>query len=48
VAGFGDVIQKLYDSFQSAILLKNSPEGALSSSAKVATSILASNKKKYG
>jgi multiple sugar transport system substrate-binding protein len=48
VAGFSDVTQKLYDAFQSAILLKNSPAGALSSSAKQATSILAANKKKYG
>jgi multiple sugar transport system substrate-binding protein len=48
VAGFGDVTQKLYDAFQSAILLKTSPEQALKSSAKQATSILAANKKKYG
>jgi multiple sugar transport system substrate-binding protein len=48
VAGFSDVTQKLYDAFQSAILLKQSPESALSTSAKQATSILAANKKKYG
>jgi multiple sugar transport system substrate-binding protein len=48
VAGFGDVTQKLYDAFQSAILLKTSPEQALKSSAKQGTSILAANKKKYG
>jgi multiple sugar transport system substrate-binding protein len=48
VAGFSDVTQKLYDAFQSAILLKSSPASALHSSAQQATSILAANKKKYG
>jgi hypothetical protein len=48
VAGIGDATQKLYDAFQSAILGKSSPESALHTSAKQATAILASNKKKYG
>jgi multiple sugar transport system substrate-binding protein len=48
VAGIGDATQKLYDAYQAAILGKSSPEAALHTSAKQATSILAANKKKYG
>ncbi|HVU93180.1 MAG TPA: ABC transporter substrate-binding protein [Jatrophihabitans sp.] len=48
VAGIGDATQKLYDAFQAAILGKSSPDKALSTSAKQATSILAANKKKFG
>jgi multiple sugar transport system substrate-binding protein len=48
VAGIGDASQKLYDAVQAAVLGKASVQSALSTSAKSATSILASNKKKYG
>jgi multiple sugar transport system substrate-binding protein len=48
VAGISDATQKLYDSFQAAILGKSSPDDALSTSAKQATDILSANKKKYG
>jgi multiple sugar transport system substrate-binding protein len=48
VAGIGDASQKLYDAVQAAVLGKMGAEAALSSSAKSATNILASNKKKYG
>jgi multiple sugar transport system substrate-binding protein len=48
VAGISDATQKLYDAIQAAVLGKASAQGALSSSAKSATNILAANKKKYG
>jgi len=48
VAGIGDATAKLYDAIQSAVLGKSDPASALSSSAKTATGILSSNKKKYG
>lgn len=48
VAGIGDATAKLYDAIQSAVLGKSDPGSALSSSAKQATGILSSNKKKYG
>ncbi len=48
VAGIGDATAKLYDAIQSAVLGKSDPAGALRSSAKTATGILSSNKKKYG
>jgi multiple sugar transport system substrate-binding protein len=48
VAGIGDATAKLYDAIQSAVLGKSDPAGALHSSAKTASGILGSNKKKYG
>jgi multiple sugar transport system substrate-binding protein len=48
VAGIGDAAAKLYDAVQAAVLGKKTPEAALSSSAKQASSIMADNKKKYG
>ena len=48
VAGIGDAAAKLYDAVQAAVLGKQTPEQALKSSAKAATSIMADNKKKYG
>ena len=48
VAGIGDATAKLYDAIQSAVLGKSDPASALHSSAKTATGILSSNKKKYG
>ncbi|MDT4914953.1 MAG: multiple sugar transport system substrate-binding protein [Pseudonocardiales bacterium] len=48
VAGIGDAAAKLYDAVQAAVLMKKSPESALSTSAKQASQIMADNKKKYG
>jgi len=48
VAGIGDATQKLYDSYQAAVLGKKNAADALHGSAKQATSILAANKKKFG
>ena len=48
VAGIGDALTELYNSVNLAVLLKASPQQALSDGAKKATQILQDNLKKYG
>ncbi|HEX5199158.1 ABC transporter substrate-binding protein [Paractinoplanes rhizophilus] len=48
VAGIGDALAELYTGVQSAVLLKQAPADALTTSANRANKILADNKKKYG
>ena len=48
VAGIGDALTELYNAVNTAVLLKASPQQALSDGAKKATGILQDNLKKYG
>lgn len=48
VPGIGDALAELYTAVNSAVLLKASPQDALTAGAKKATQILQDNKKKYG
>jgi len=48
VPGIGDALAELYTAVNNAVLLKSSPQQALSDGAAKATKILQDNKKKYG